>query len=399
MLMNIEQPTKSTMPPILMLGFRPFFLASGIFSVVMMLLWMAVFSFGQVALYPSWVANMTWHAHEMMFGYTFAVIAGFLLTAVKNWTGISPASGAKLALIFGIWLLARLLPYFDAVPLVVIAIVDSVFMFWVALLILIPLYKVKQFKQYGIVAKLILLGLSNVVFYLGVMDVLSNGIHWGLYSALYIILGLVFVMVRRLVPFFIEKGLRVTKPVPNNQFLDYSSLVLFAGYWIFDVFVVQEIVLLILSVALFIVHSIRLVMWYQHGVWGKSLLWVLVVAYFMLTAGFALKALSIAFNISPYLAIHAFAVGGVGILTLGMMSRVSLGHTGRDIFNPPKILNFIFIVLTLSAVLRVFMPIIIPASYPMLIILSQGLWATAFAVFVYIYSSYFIKKRIDGHFG
>ncbi len=396
---TITEPTSSKLPPLLMLGFRPFFLAAGIFAVVNMLLWMAVYSFGQVALFPTWVSHITWHAHEMVFGYSFAVIAGFLLTAVKKWTGINPASGYKLLFIFILWLLGRTLPYFDSIPLMVIAVVDSSFMLVVSLVIAVPIIKSKQTQQYGIVAKLFLMAVSNGVFYLGVLGYLEQGVLWGLYAGFYMVLALIFVMLRRLIPFFMEQGLNLKEKVSNNKYLDRASLVLFVVYIIFDVFIVQASVLLSISMALFLLHIMRLDMWYNHGMWKKPLLWILWVAYLLISLGFALKVASIIGDTPPGLAIHAFAVGGIGIITLGMMARVSLGHTGRDVANPPTLLMVVFGLLLMSAIVRVILPIVMPASYPMLVLVSQGLWASAFTVFVMVYAPYAVKKRVDGKFG
>ena len=400
MVLNIEPRTQSKMPPVLMLGFRPFFIAAGIYAVVAIALWLMVFSLGKANFYPAWIpSSINWHAHEMLFGYTFAVITGFLLTAVRNWTGIQTLKGSTLAGLFLLWLAGRVFPYLDFIPLSLIAVVDSSFMAVVAIAIVIPLYKAKQYKQYGIVGKLFLLAAFNALFYLGVFGILPNGVHWGLYSALYVVMALVFVMIRRLIPFFIEKGIRAETPIPNNRFLDISSLVLFLLYWVFDVFINMPTLMLWLSSALFVIHAIRLVMWYRQAIWQKALLWVLWCAYLMITLAFALKAASIAFNISPYLAIHAFAVGGIGVLTIGMMARVALGHTGRDVFNPPNILHLVFAFIMVAAIVRVILPLFMPALYHDWVLTSQVLWIAAFSLFSFVYIPFLVKKRVDGRFG
>ena len=184
-------------PPVLRLGFRPFFLVAGIFAIVAMAIWTASYSFS-IEFNFSGVAPSLWHAHEMIFGYVMAVVAGFLLTAIKNWTGEEVLRGKPLALLLMLWLVARLLPLSGLmIPIEIIAVVDVAFLFFLSSVCLLPVLKVKQYKQVGIISKLLLLMFCNVFYYLGVMGVLAEGIQWGLYSAIYMIIALVLVMLRR----------------------------------------------------------------------------------------------------------------------------------------------------------------------------------------------------------
>ena len=148
-----------------------------------------------------------WHAHEMLFGYAMAVIAGFLLTAIKNWTGQQTIRGQGLLLMFTLWLLARMLSLSAAaIPLAVMAMFDLLFMLMLVAATAYPVLKVKQYAQLGIISKLVLLLFSNALFYLGATGLIEEGVRWGLYSGLYMILALLLVMARRVIPFFIEKG-------------------------------------------------------------------------------------------------------------------------------------------------------------------------------------------------
>ena len=128
-------------------------------------------------------------------------------------------------------------------------------------------------------------------------------------------------------------------------------------------------------------------------------MWILVVAYVSIILGFALKALSITSGFSPFLSVHAFTAGGIGLLTIGMMSRVSLGHTGRSVFQPPAIVFWSFAVLLLGVIVRVIFPLFNMDLYIYWIGISQALWMIAFAIFVFVYAPMLLSERIDGRDG
>jgi len=386
-------------PPILRLGFRPFFLAAGIFAVISMAIWMANYVFSVEFTFSGIPANL-WHAHEMIFGYAMAVVAGFLLTAIKNWTGVEVLRGKLLAILLVLWLAARLMPLSNlAIPMIVIAITDIAFLLLLTIACLRPVLKVKQYKQVGIISKLFLLMLCNVVFYLGITGVVSDGVQWGLYSAIYMIVALVLVMMRRVLPMFIKNGIDGDIELKNRAWLDYASLILLIVFWISDVFTTYEHLTALTAVILSILHTIRLAGWYSNRIWRKPLVWILVVAYGFIILGFALKALAIYANVSPSLSLHAFTAGGIGLVTIGMMSRVSLGHTGRNVFEPPSIVFWSFSALVLGTIIRVLFPIFNMEFYVYWIGLSQLLWMVAFTIFVLLYAPMFLSARLDGRDG
>jgi uncharacterized protein involved in response to NO len=404
-MLNIEQEKAGSTPdfgiPLWRLGFRPFFLGAGLFAIISMALWMASYLSAFKLDFAGMPPNL-WHAHEMLFGYTMAVVAGFLLTAIKNWTGVEVLRGTGLALLFALWLSARILSL-SSVPLTILAIVDCTFLLTLTAVCLRPVLMVKQYKQLGIISKLFLLFLCNVVFYLGITGVLSDGVQWGLYSALYMIIALILVMMRRVVPMFIINGIDIAKgeklELKNRLWLDNTSLVLLLCLWISDVFTSYDQLSAITAVALSLLHSVRLAGWYDVRIWKKPLVWVLVVAYASIITGFALKALAIYTGISPFLSIHAFTVGGIGLLTIGMMSRVSLGHTGRNVFDPPAVVFWIFLIMLLAAMVRVLVPLLGMQLYSYWIAIAQLLWVIAFILFVVVYAPMFLGPRVDGRDG
>ncbi len=397
MIINIERPKNVGKFAFLHLGFRPFFLGASSFAVLAILIWMGIYVFSWNILFNHF-SPITWHAHEMIFGYSLAVVAGFLLTGVKNWTGIQTLHGYPLLLLFWLWLFARLLPFLG-VPLGVIAVVDNLFLLWLTISVLLPLWKVKHWKSFGLLSLLFLLLLSNIVFYLGAFDILPNGMHYGLYSGLYLILAFIFIMGRRVIPFFIEKGVGYPITLKNWKWIDNNHIFVFLGFGIADMINAYSYTTAGLAGLLFLIHGFRVIGWYTPGIWKKPLLWILYVGYAFIVLGFALKVLAILGNVSIFLAVHAFAFGGIGMVTMGMMARVSLGHTGRNVFAPPRSLVWIFVLLLCGSLIRVAFPLIESSFYLVWIGFSQIFWILAFGWFSYIYFPMLIYPRIDGHYG
>ena len=392
-----KQPVGYTGAAILNLGFRPFFAGAAIFSVLSMLFWMAVYVLAwhwQTALPAS-----TWHAHEMVYGYGMAVIAGFLLTAVRNWTGVQTLHGIPLLLLFLLWLAARLLLLGDAAILKWAAMADVLFNALLVAALAWPIFKVRQFKQLGILSKVLLLMLANLLFYAGVLEISPWGVHAGLYSGVYLVLALIFVMSRRVIPFFIERGLDQAVTLRNRDWLDAASLLLFIGFWLADIAWPDSLPVAVLAGTLCVLHGIRLTGWYAAGIWSRPLLWVLFLAYAAVIVGFALKVAVYVLAISPFLPLHAFTVGGIGLFTMGMMARVTLGHTGRDVLQPPSQVSWMFALLLVSSIVRVGLPWLDTAHYVYWIGLSQLLWILAFTLFLWVFLPMLYRPRIDGQFG
>lgn len=380
-------------------GFRPFFILAGLFSTIGIIIWFILYELFVPILGHGPLGPELWHGHEMIYGYAMAVVAGFLLTAVQNWTGVQTLNGFWLLGLAALWLGARIAALIGATALPLMAICDLLFLSGLTLAIFYPIAKVKQWSQLGIFAKLLLLLASNVLFYLGLFGVLPEGVRWGLYSGLYLIVSLLLLMGRRVIPFFIERGVGGDVQTINYAWLDIASLVAMLLFWLVAVFFPQKQIIILLSVLLFIFHLWRLVNWHVAGLWKKPLLWVLYLGYGWIVAGFGLTALAQLGWINPLLAVHAFAYGGIGMITIGMMARVSLGHTGRNVFNHPKILGLLFASLFIGALVRVVAPMIAPNDYRLWIGLAQILWVIAFGGFCWHYVPMLVMPRIDGRYG
>lgn len=380
------------------LGFRPFFLGAAVFAIVSIALWTVIYLFR----FTLPLANITpsqWHAHEMIYGYSLAVIAGFLLTAVKNWTGMPTLGRQGLIVLFSCWMAVRLLWLSGSSWLIVTAILDTLFCLILLIAISVPVIKKRQWTQIAIISKVMLLMVFNGLFYLGAFNLLQQGISWSLLGGLYLVVGLILTMGRRVIPFFIEKGVSYNVSLPNSKWLDISSMLLFVGFFISELFVPSPGWSSTFAMGVFLVNAIRLVGWHTPGIWGKPLLWSLYLSLWLISLGFLLFALDYYIDISRYLPLHALAFGGIGLVTMSMMARVSLGHTGRDIASPPPAISFALLILLGGSVIRIFMPYMAPGFYNIWIGLSALLWCIAFLIFTLAYVPVLCSPRVDGQPG
>lgn len=397
--MNTNNPTNSINQFALFnLGFRPFFLAAGAFAILSIALWTVVYLF-QVSLPLVNITPSQWHAHEMIYGYSLAVIAGFLLTAVKNWTGIHALGRQGLIVLFSCWLAVRLLWLTGSSWLIATAILDTIFCVTLLFAISLPVIKKRQWAQIAIISKVMLLMLFNGLFYLGAFNLLQQGIFWGLMGGLYLVVGLILTMGRRVVPFFIEKGVAYPVSLANSKWLDISSMLLFVGFFISELFISSPGWSSSFALGVFLVNAIRLLGWHTPGIWGRPLLWGLYLSLWLICLGFLMFALDYYIDISRYLPLHALAFGGIGLVTMSMMARVSLGHTGRDVASPPPAIGLALLILFGGSVFRIFMPYIAPDFYLIWIGLSALLWCLAFLIFTLTYLPVLCGPRIDGQPG
>lgn len=399
-MLNIEQPFMGRYA-FLHTGFRPFFAAAALGAALLMLIWMGIFGLGVLPLTPSY-SMISWHGYEMIYGFGLAVAAGFLLTAVKNWTHETTLEGYPLLALALVWLLARVLPLLPGVSIIWPALLELGFIAGLLVAVTRPIVRVKQWGQMAIVGKLALLLPASAVFHLGVAGVWPPGISVGLYAGFYILLGLVLTLARRVMPMFIERGINNGFMIRNNASVDRWCLVLFLLFGVADTLLQVSFhsalagLVSLLAFALFGLHAWRLRGWYHHAVWQKPMVWVLVLAYIWVIVGFFVKAWAGIGDVSQSIAVHAFAVGGVGLVTLGMMARVSLGHTGRNVNVPPPGVGWVFGLIGAAAMVRVFGVWLIPNGYQICIVLAQLLWISGFGLFAWIYLPMWIRARLDG---
>lgn len=377
------------------LGFRPFFLFAGFSAIMLMALWL-LFWQGKLPIH-GYFDVMQWHAHEMLFGYVAGVVAGFLLTAVRNWTGMAVPINGKLAGLAMVWLLARVLMLIPGVPAPLVALVDLLFIPLVG----ISLFKPLWFGQNKVNRYFLLLFVSmtfaNLIFHLDALGVLPGMWQRGAFFMLDTVLLTLLLVAGRVMPFFTEKAVPGSSP-KSIPWIEKSGFVVIILLAVSQLIMPYGNLAGVLALLLAVLQVVRLAAWHHPGVWRIPVLWVLYTGYAWLVLGLMLRGFSSLGLLNYQLGLHGLTVGAIGVLTLGMMSRVTLGHTGRDI-NTGLTSNIAFVLLNIGAVFRVIVPILAPDGYTTWVNISGGLWVLAFALFVSVYTWILIRPRIDGRPG
>jgi uncharacterized protein involved in response to NO len=362
----------------LALGFRPFYLLAGCYAALAVPIHVLQFT----GLLPR--PEPLWHPHEMLFGYAFAVITGFLFTAVRNWTGRPTPSGATLGAIAGLWLAARILAFWS---LPAGAALDAAFACAVAWGIGRPLVASGNRRNLFFVALVLLLGAASVAFTLYPAQSLRVGMD--------AVLFIMTVIAGRVVPSFTNNAVRAgAKSLGWLERASIGSLPLlfaasFAGF---------DAAAGAIALAAAALHAARLLLWRPWKTLGRPILWILHASYAWIVAHLVLRGLADLGLVSASLATHALTAGAIGGLTLGMMTRTARGHTGREIAAGPAEVAAYGLVLAAGAV-RVFGPLAFPAGYVAFIELSAVLWSAAFAVFAVSYAPMLVHPRLDGRPG
>ncbi len=408
MLINIAKPQKSP-HPVLNLGFRLFFLGAALFAVITMGVWHLLLT-GRVQFLAA-LNPIFWHGHEMLFGYGCAVIAGFLLTAVKAWTGVPMPVGWRLLGIFMPWLIARVLWFGAGVMgadtgLVAAWLFDVLFWTVTTFVVTRAVWLARQKRQAGIIAKLMLLLVCQLGFGVGMISHHQAWMSVSLYIALFVIVGVVLTIGRRVLPFFIEKGVMVDrdgKPtgeqlsLPNAVWRDRLSLISFVGVAI-GVMLSQPLLLAVSALVCAGVNAWRLIGWHHRGIWQKPLLWSLYLSFWGLVVSLMLLAWLPWTTYSLSLGVHALALTAIGMTTVAMMARVSLGHTGRNIHAPPRLTTLMFGLMILCVLARVCLPMLMD-DYLQALSYSQLLWMMSFVLFVMGFGRMLMQPRVDGLMG
>ncbi len=382
--------------PLFNLGFRAFFFLAGFSALILLVLWNAIQN-GQFTA-GNYFGFSYWHAHEMLLGYSTAVIAGFLLTAVKNWTGVQTINGDRLAALCLLWLYGRIVPFYaDLLPDGLIALVDFAFLPVLAFCISKPILASGNFKNLLFVGLLALMALGNGLIHMEMLGLWQETAWQGTLLVVAVIIMMILLIAGRIFPFFTERGLPGTFAI-RNPLYDILSIASAGFVFVMQLFGVDGTALALAAFFAAIVNVLRVSGWYVQRVWYVPLLWVLYTGYAWIILGFVLTALSAYSLILPSLSIHAFTVGGIGVLTLGMMARVSLGHTGRAL-KASNTMAIAFVLINLATFLRVLLPIAVPAWYSGFIYLSTLSWFAAFSLFVFVYAPILTTPRVDGQQG
>lgn len=378
------------------LGFRPFFLLSGLFAIFSIAIWVPTFA-GWLPL-NSYYGQIGWHSHEMIFGYTAAVVAGFLLTAVRNWTEMATAQGSTLAVLTILWCLGRVLPFFpSALPPLLIALVDLSFLPALVVGIGVPLVRHGERRNLLFLPLIAAFWLANFLVHLSLLGVAVNLAHQAVLLGLDLIVLLIVIMGGRVIPFFTERALQGSR-VKRWSVIEWLALISVIAFTLAEVIFTDLRIAGMFAGVAAIANGIRLAAWYDHRFWRVPLLWVLHLGYGWIVVGFLLKAGSVWGVIPSQFTLHAFSLGAIGVLTMGMMARVSLGHTAR----PLKVgtgMAMAFAAVNLAALTRGVLPILLPQWFLEFVILGGALWVAAFVIFTIVYAPILLQPRLDGRPG
>ena len=387
-----RKAARAAPPAFLAKGFRPFYLLAGLQALLWIPLWLAVLN-GLLPV-PGHFDPIVWHGHEMLFGYAAAVLVGFLLTAIPNWTGLPTPTGLPLGLLALLWLAGRLLMLGGgALPAWLVAAADSAFLPAAGLVMLPPLVRSRNRRNIVFPFLLIALGGANLVIHLDQMSLSDRGTA-GLDAMLGAMAVIMVLMTGRVVPFFSRNALPQAG-IGRNERLDSAALAAAALAAVAGVAAPASLSAGLLAGLAAILLAARAVPWRPLATRNEPMLWVLHAGHFWIAVAFALWAVA-AFDpaVIRGVPVHALTVGAIGSLTLGMMARSALGHTGRRIAAGPAIAGA-FIAINLAALLRAFGPLVWPDAYDLMLLLSGAAWTLAFGLFVIVFLPILTRPRID----
>lgn len=379
--------------PVLEKGFRPFFLAGAAFAIVAVPLWMVALRGG---IQPGGAfGSLQWHAHEMLFGFSTAIIAGFLLTAIGNWCGRETVVGWPLATLVGLWLAGRVAVFFGSgLPRFVPLLLDVSFLPALTLACAAPLFATGSRRNYGFVGLLLGLAIANAVAHVFALRGELEIVRLAHRFALNAVVIMLVIMTGRVVPMFTRNATREAwiRPLPLLERLALVAVVLLACSELVPSANMLSVGLSAVAAALLLA---RMRFWGTRHVFRQPLLWILHVGTLFIPFGLALRVLSAALPSVPIgSSLHALTAGAIGSLTLGMMARVSLGHTGR-MLEPARSAKWALLCVVCAALVRVGAPFLPGARYLSALTFATVLWSSAFALFLFGYLKILLSARAD----
>ena len=377
--------------PPLSAGFRPFFLAAGLWACVSMALWIAILM-GVVDL-PTAFGPVAWHYHELLFGFVAAAIAGFLLTAIPNWTGRLPLQGWPLGILVLLWAFGRIAVAYSAWigPALAMA-VDLSFLIVFAAVIGREIVAGRNWRNLPVLAAVSLLIAANAMIHAGAFEnaTLEDA---GKRLSVSIVVMLISLIGGRIIPSFTTNWLRRRQvddlPVPFDRFDGATlgiSVAALAIWTVVDLNVFSGAALIIAAG----VHGVRLVRWRGMATVAEPLLWILHIGYAWLPIGLFLLGAAAWMPSLAAVSIHALTLGGMGTMILAVMTRASLGHSKREMTAGNGTLA-VYVLVLLSAVLRLAAPFL-DGGHALALDLAGGAWIAAFALFVVLYGPLYVRR-------
>jgi uncharacterized protein involved in response to NO len=385
-----KQMRAYTGPALFSFGFRPFFLFGALWAALVVPIWTLAY----MGLIPAEFASRDWHVHEMLFGYLAAIVAGFLLTAVPNWTGRLPVVGAPLAALFALWVAGRVAMLFVATLGPWAGVIDSLFLIAFALVIWREVLVGRNTRNLPVCVMVTLLAVANIAFHLRVPA--PDAVWIGERIALAVAAMLIALIGGRIVPSFtrnwMAKRSMTPQPAQQSQFdlfamgLAGAALVL---WMLAPLAAFTGWALIIGGGAL----MLRLARWQGWRTAAEPLVSILHLGYLWLGVGVALLGVSALAPdiVLPTAGVHALAAGAIGVMTLAVMTRATRGHTGQEL-TAPWGTQAIYTLINAGALLRV-ASALVPTSQTTLLVASAFLWSAAFVFFAIVYGPLLLTAR------
>ncbi|MGH8308139.1 MAG: NnrS family protein [Gammaproteobacteria bacterium] len=369
-------------PPLLQQPFRLLFLCASLCASLEILVWALFLHLGLIP--ATALPPLLWHGHEMLYGFAAALMAGFMLTAVAEWTRLPTVTPVSLLILVMVWLAARIAFLLPAViPYPVTAVVDCAFFPLLAVLIARPILRSRNRRNVFLIPLLLAFVLADILFHLAVTGVIRLTAYNTLVWVIDLLTVLMLVIGGRVIPFFTQRRLSGIE-VRSYRWVNWSVNGGAALLVLLDIILPGSMVLAIVSLLVALLVLVRLSGWRSLKTWREPMLWVLHLGYLWLAIGLILRGVSLLTHDFPEItALHAITVGALGSLSIGMMTRVPLGHTGR-LLTAGVPMTVAFGLVTLAAILRVSG--------------VSSLWSIAGIVWTLAFAIYFIRF-IPVHFG
>lgn len=394
-MLNItDKKVEQAIPAVLRLGFRPFFLLGSIYAVISIALWVWMFQAGQPSILK--VPALWWHVHEMIFGFSMAIVVGFVLTAVQNWTGINGTKHHRLALLVALWLAPRILLW-TPTPLWLISSIEALFLAFAAYEVGQRVVKAKGWRNLFFVPLFVLAIGANFASYATIKGLPPFPASAVWQAMLWWFTLLLSVMGSRVIPFFTARRFNFEKPQPL-VWLDWLANLPLAGLFILSFFPMTFAELgQPLMVISGLAHLLRVMRWQPWRTLSEPLVWSLHATYLCIPVSLLLRGL-MSNPFASHNMLHLFAIGAIGGVILAMIARVTMGHTGRAIYQGPN-MSLAFGALVVAALVRSLGVAFFPQYLIEAVNISAALWILAFAMYVGLFGKMLITPRVDGHPG
>lgn len=400
--MNIFDPAlEQKIPALWRQAFRPMFLFASVFSALSMLIW-ALFLTGKTLLTP-YGGMMFWHSHEMLFGFVPAILVGFLLTAVQNWTGIRATHGKALVGLTALWIAGRIIIATNLIPNQwIVLLVDVSFLVVAAFFMAQLVLKVKQYRNLIFVPILLLLASANLLSHLSIIGQNVSLNTWGNYTGVFIITLVMSLIAGRVFPMFTANGTQTSK-VNNLAWLELLVIISTVAIAIVHIANLQTLLPKSVLAGLFaiaaIAHAIRAIRWRPQVTFKTPLVWSLHAAYWFIPVSFALFAMHyMGENVLISTALHGLTAGAISSLILAMIARIALGHSGRPL-TPHWMVKYGFVLIILAGITRLCAGHLQAYTSTNLYVVAAFLWVVAYLIYILFYWKILTTPRPDGRPG